>query len=92
MCSIKMSNRREEPEANERWRRQKACTQEAVSPRSRRDVGEWQLSQVTWRTETGNGLLREVNREHLAAGRIKNCVICSPFVDGWLLSFIIATW
>ena len=74
-----------------RDRRQKACTQEAVSPRSRKDAGKWQLSQVTCRIEAGNGLPGGFNREYLAAGRMKNCIICSPLVDGWLLNFIIAT-
>lgn len=37
--SIK-SDRRKKREASERWRRQKVCTQEVGSPRSRRDVKE----------------------------------------------------
>ena len=74
-----------------RDRRQKACTQKAVSPRSRKDTGKWQLSQVTCRTEACNGLLGGFNREHLASGRMKNCINCSHLVDGWLLNFINAT-
>lgn len=54
-CHIKMSDRRREPEARGGWRRQKVCTQEEVSPRSRRDVGKWQLSQVTRRIEVVMG-------------------------------------
>ena len=79
------------PEASERSRRQKACTQEAVSPRSRKDIGKWQLSQVTQRTEAGNRFLEGFDREHLAAGRMKNCIICSLLDDAWILNFIIAT-
>ena len=32
-----------------------------------------------------------VSQEHLAAGRMKNCNICSIFVDGQLFSFYIST-
>lgn len=50
-CHIKMSDRRREPEARGDGEGRKSAHRRRFSPRSRRDVGKWQLSQVTRRIE-----------------------------------------
>lgn len=89
-CSIKMSDRRKKPEASEKWRRQKVCTQEAVNPKSKRDLGKMAAESRDLMNQHRDWFLGGVNQEYLVAGRMKICIICSSFVDGWPLSFIIS--
>lgn len=78
----------ESPEASERQKTEGIYTRGSQSKVKER---RWEMAAKSGDLQNWGRLLGGFNREHLAAGRMKNCIICSPLVDGWLLNFIIAT-